>query len=148
MHCTIAFDAIATTTTCCNYKVKTPQRKANYKNKERLRLKDLKRIAFKQYSCSSTNQIKQLLQQLGVKLDLRLTSAWDALVFELRSRLLELCSPIKPGMLVEIIDCPGNLYFLSPFKVYTVEADMAQLEYVASSFPLHRLQLWQQEEIA
>ena len=148
MHCTTAVEAIATKTTCCNYKVKTPQRKANYKNKERLRLRDLKRIAFKEYGCSSTSQIKQLLQQLGVKLDLRYTSAWEALVFELRSRLLELCSPIKPGMLVEIIDCPANLYFLSPFRVYKVEADLAQLEYVAPFFSLDRLQLWQQEEIA
>lgn len=69
-------------------KVKTPQRKANYKNKARLRLKDLKEIALREYGCKSSADIKKLLLAIRVKLDLRLTSAWDAIVYELRHELL------------------------------------------------------------
>lgn len=142
MHCNVDTQAIATTI------VRTPQRKANYKNKERFRLKDLKRIAFREYGCGSTVHIKCLLQQLGIKLDLRLTSAWDAIVFELRSRLKQLCSPIKPGALVGIKDCPANLYFWMPFKIATITDGMAELEYVASPFPVDRLKLWEEDACA
>lgn len=63
--------------------VRTPQRRANYNDKTRFRRVDLKQIAFKKYSCSSNAQIKNYLKVLGFKLDLRLTAAWVAIVYEL-----------------------------------------------------------------
>lgn len=148
-------------------KVKTPQRKANYHDKTRLRRKDLQEIAFSQCGWKSTANVKKYLKVLGVKLDLRLTSAWDALVFELKPQIDEAClrmnnssakcraakaivdAPEPPhfqiGDQVNIIDCPANLYFLSPFKIYFIESDMAQLEYVAFPVPLDNLELWAEE---
>lgn len=96
MHSTLARSSIATTTSLSqleeqlrrgediSIKVHTPQRKANYKDKARFRRVRLKEIAFKEYSVSSNAQIKKYLSVLGVKLDLRLTSAWYVIVHELR----------------------------------------------------------------
>lgn len=68
--------------------IRTPQRKANYNDKARLRRVELKRIAYADYNCTSIEQIKNYLRFLGIRLDLRLTAAWDALVFELRQEIL------------------------------------------------------------
>lgn len=89
MHSTVRQSAIATKTEKIKQRVvQTPQRKANYKQKERFRLKDLKEKAFTEYKVSTTGQIKKYLKMLGVSLDLRLTAAWDAVVFELRKNIL------------------------------------------------------------
>lgn len=91
MHSTVGISAIATKTKKIKQRlVQTPQRKANYKQKERFRLKDLKEKAFREYKVSTTGQIKRYLKKLGVGLDLRLTAAWDAVVFELRKDILVL----------------------------------------------------------
>lgn len=66
--------------------VRTPQIKANRKDKTRFKRNKLKDIAFEEYGVR-TKQIKKYLNQLGYKLDLRLTAAWDAVVFELRSEI-------------------------------------------------------------
>lgn len=65
-------------------RVCTPQRRADYRNKTRLRRKDLKEVAFKSCGWGSTANIKKYLSLLGIRLDLRLTSAWDALIYELK----------------------------------------------------------------
>lgn len=66
-------------------RVYTPQRRANYNDKARLRRKDLKEVAFKTCGWKSTANIKKYLKVLGTNLDLRLTSAWNALLYELKS---------------------------------------------------------------
>jgi len=151
MHSTVAPATIATTQSNCDRPiVKTPQRKANYNDKNRPRRKDLKAEAFQKYGCSCTKDIKQYLKVLGVKLDLRLTSAWLAVVYELHNEIvaakaivdaLQPVPTIKVGDRVNIIDCPANLYFLAPFVVDSIEKGMAQLEYVATQFALSQLEL-------
>lgn len=66
---------------------KLQERKANYKDRNRPRRKDLKKEAFLKYSCTSTSEIKKYLKVLGIKLDLRLTAAWKAIVRELESQI-------------------------------------------------------------
>ncbi len=150
MHSTVAPATIATTLSNCDRPiVKTPQRKANYNDKDRPRRKDLKALAFTKYGCSCTKDIKQYLKVLGVKLDLRLTSAWLAVVYELHNEIVaakaivDALQPqqIQVGSIVNIIDCPANLYFLSPFVVSSIDKGMAQLDYVATKYPLNRLEL-------
>lgn len=75
--------------TTVSRQVRTPQIKANRKDKARFKRKTLKDIAFDEYAVK-TKQIKRYLNQLGYKLDLRLTAAWDAVVFELRTEILAL----------------------------------------------------------
>ena len=76
-------------------RVRTPQRKANYRDKERIRRKRLREIALEEYRCYTTADVKRLLRILGVNLDLRLSSAWDAVVFELRPWLLAIRQTIE-----------------------------------------------------
>lgn len=88
MHSTVTDDSVATTTPLCDRPVIcTPQRKANYNDKARLRRKDLKEIAFNQCGWKSTANVKKYLKVLGLKLDLRLTSAWVALLYELKHQV-------------------------------------------------------------
>lgn len=59
--------------------VKTPQRKARYNDKTRIRRKDAKEWALRRSRCADTAEVKKYLKILGKKLDLRLTSAWVAM---------------------------------------------------------------------
>lgn len=97
MHCTVGQTAIATTTACLKAEVHTPQRKAKYSDRSRIRLKDIKRTALRDIGCSSSTEIKKYLQALGIKLDLRLTAAWVAIVFELRNRIKAERATKHPG---------------------------------------------------
>lgn len=69
-------------------RIYTPQRRANYNDKGRFRRADLKQIAFRKYKCNSSSQIKSYLKVLKIKLDLRLTAAWVAIVYELGQEIL------------------------------------------------------------
>ncbi len=91
MHSTALETAIATT----SFKpvmavVSTPQRKARYSDKNRERLKDVKNKALLLCGCRDTAEIKQRLKVLGIKLDLRLTAAWIAIVKELKHLIANL----------------------------------------------------------
>jgi hypothetical protein len=171
MHSTVAPATIATTQSNCDRPiVRTPQRKANYNDKDRPRRKDLKAEAFQKYGCSCTADVKKYLKVLKIKLDLRLTAAWKAIVRELHNEIVAAKAivnaleppaiqvaksggndrvgvpPTRPqlfkkGDRVNIIDCPPNLYFLSPFVVSSIDKGMAQLDYVATHFALERLEL-------
>lgn len=72
--------------------IRTPQRKAKYSDKERIRLKDAKKSALIATGCFSSREVKYWLLLLGIKLDLRLTAAWVAISKELASdiRLIKL----------------------------------------------------------
>lgn len=133
--------------------VRTPQRKAKYADKTRLRLKDLKEIAFHYYKVKTASQIKAYLKRLRVKLDLRLTAAWDAVVFELRALILDLIaqdnnktgntSKFKPGDRV-IWDYPvGWGYYEQwfPLTVREVCGDMVYLDYKESPVSISTLTL-------
>lgn len=85
MHSTLGKSAIATTTDSCNQLViYTPQRKARYSDKARVRRADIKRAALEYCNCRDSSEMKQRLRHLGIKLDLRLTSAWIAIAWELK----------------------------------------------------------------
>lgn len=76
---------VATTTDSCDrLVVYTPQRKARYSDKARVRLADIKRIGLRDCKCRDAKEMKQRLRHLGIKLDLRLTSAWMAITWELQ----------------------------------------------------------------
>lgn len=69
-------------------RIYTPQRRANYNDKGRFRRADLKQIALRKYNCNSSSQIKSYLKVIKIKLDLRLTAAWVAIVYELGEEIL------------------------------------------------------------
>lgn len=85
LNCTVVPQPIATTTSSCNrLVVHTPQRKAKYSDKTRVRLAVVKANALRNCKCRDTVQMKERLGVLGIKLDLRLTSAWVAIAWELQ----------------------------------------------------------------
>jgi hypothetical protein len=159
MHSTAAFGPVATTSTTCvsvaelSYRliIQTPQRKANYKDRNRPRRKDLKKEAFLKYSCTATSDIKKYLKVLGIKLDLRLTAAWKAIVRELESQIKAAkaivdalqTAHIKVGDRV-IWDYPmgwGYIEVHFPLIVMKVEGDMAYLDILDRPVPVSQLQL-------
>ena len=130
MHSTVLTKAIA-----------TPQRKARYNDKTRVRLKDVKAIALHKCHASSTHDVKQRLEGLGIKLDLRLTAAWIAIANELSSCLLSCL--IKPGAKV-IWDYPmgwGHCEAWFPLIVTAIDGDMAFLDMYHKPVPLSTLTL-------
>ncbi len=85
MNSTVEQSAIATTTEPERIiVVHTPQRKARYSDKYRIKRKDIKIIALKYCGCQNTAQMKEKLSAVGIKLDLRLTAAWIAIAWELQ----------------------------------------------------------------
>lgn len=77
------------------YKIRTPQRKARYNDKTRIRHKDAKEWALRRSGCSDTAEIKKYLKILGKKLDLRLTSAWIAVNLEFADAIKSLQEEVK-----------------------------------------------------
>lgn len=90
--------------------VSTPQRKARYSDKHRIRLKDAKSWALRRSGCSNTAEIKKYLNILGKKLDLRLTSAWVAIYKELAGAIKTL-----------VLGLGDRLFEFIPFPVYLAE---------------------------
>ena len=148
MHFTSDASAIATEP----IKVRTPQRKAKYHDKARFKLKKLKQIAFNEYGCTSTAQIKRYLKFLKTRLDLRLTAAWQALVFELRNRILAIKEILdsqdqagpsfKVGDSVFWKNAPLYLHcWWGPLKIMSIANEKAQLElWDGKPVPLRELQ--------
>lgn len=68
--------------------IHTPQRKAQYHDKNRWRLKPLKAAVLLETGCKSSAEVKKYLKMLGVSLDLRLISAWKAIKFELEKEIV------------------------------------------------------------
>jgi hypothetical protein len=75
-------------------KIFTVQRKANYGDKTRIRRADMKKIALRDGKCADSAEMKRRLKLLGISLDLRLTSAWIAIVRELLSEIAALATVI------------------------------------------------------
>lgn len=78
-------------------RVYTPQRRAKYHDKTRVRLASIRAIALRDCKCANTAEVKRRLKLLGIKLDLRLTSAWIALVWELQHAIATI-PPLKAVM--------------------------------------------------
>lgn len=78
-------------------KVRTPQRKAKYHDKTRVRLCDIKMIALRDCKCSDTTEMKRRLKILGINLDLRLTAAWIAIAWELQHQI-KAVPPLVPEL--------------------------------------------------
>lgn len=89
--------------------VSTPQRKARYSDKQRIRLKDAKSWALRRSGCSNTAEIKKYLKILGKKLDLRLTSAWIAIYKELAEAIRNLVLALGSDCLFEFVPLPVYL---------------------------------------
>ena len=79
-------------------RVRTPTRKARYHDKARVRLADIKVIALRDCKCSDAAEMKRRLRILGVSLDLRYTSSWIAIAWELQNHLVAIL-PLKPRIL-------------------------------------------------
>lgn len=124
-----------------------PQRKARYSDKDRVRLREIKAAALYNLGLSSSREVRALLKEIGVSLDLRLTAAWCAINWELMPYLLAVLERkrLVKGAKVGIKNCPANLYFLAPFTIYFVDGKFAQLEYVSGLVDLDRLFLWDEE---
>lgn len=132
MHSTVDSGAIATTTTNCNsITVHIPQKRANYRDKARVRLKDIKAAALKECKCRDAKEMKQRLRHLGIKLDLRLTSAWCAIAWELKPVIEKLAKVVllkrkprlvggSPAKRIDVASPPSNKpVFLNDFDAMT-----------------------------
>lgn len=126
----------------------TPQRRARYSDKQRIRLKDAKKWAFQRSGCSSTAEIKKYLQVLGQKLDLRLTSAWLAIVRELAIAINNLRSrqsaSFKVGDRVRLVEYKPTLAYLQqwePFAIVAIVNGVAKLDLLAFPVPVNDLKV-------
>lgn len=110
MNCTQKLEeAIALSlrfTAYTGYKIRTPQRKARYNDKNRVRRKDAKEWALRRSGCSDTAEIKKYLKMLGKKLDLRLTSAWIAVNLEFADAIKLLKEEVK--LALSLLDYDSN----------------------------------------
>ena len=150
MYCTFGKDAIATTTSC-KTEVHTPQRKAKYSDRSRIRLKDIKRAALRDIGCSSSGEIKKYLQALRIKLDLRLTAAWVAIVFELRNQIKDVKEKLevvnvplfKPGDRVIWNNAPAYIHSCWEWlPIWKIENGLVWLEgWAGDPIPVSELQI-------
>lgn len=92
------------------------QRKVRYSDKDRMRWEQLRKMALAKCKCSSTAEIKRRLKILGVSLDLRLSSAWRAIIWNLAKFVAALA--IAPGAKVVWQNAPA--YFETHWAEPTV----------------------------
>lgn len=126
--------------------VQTPQRKAKYNDKQRIRLKDAKSWALKRSGCRDTAEIKKYLKILGKKLDLRLTSAWIAIIKELANLIADLVSILTTtpslGDRVRWTGYqPMQAYITQwePFQIVSINQGMAKLDLLSFLVSLEEL---------
>jgi hypothetical protein len=138
--------------------VTTIQRKANYGDKTRIRLCQKKKSALQKCRCADTAEIKRKLKLLGVKLDLRLTTAWIAIEKELSEEIAALAmfplgetstregenarsSNIKVGERVFWKNAPAFVESWGALEVLAIKEEMAELELLKRAIPLSELAL-------
>jgi hypothetical protein len=136
--------------------VSTIQRKANYNDKTRIRLCQKKKSALQKCRCVDTAEVKRKLKLLGVKLDLRLTTAWIAIEKELseeiaalaifpleetsnRARELDRSSSIKVGERVFWKNAPAFVELWGALEVLAISGEIAELELLERAIPLSEL---------
>ena len=124
--------------------IQTPQRKARYNDKQRIRFKDAKSWALRRSGCVNTAEVKKYLKILGHKLDLRLTSAWVAVNKEFADAIkqIKLAETFSVGDKVEWtgyrpIDAHICTWF--PLVITAIVDGKAQLDMWANPVPLDEL---------
>ncbi len=121
------------------------QRKAKYHDKSRTRRKDVQAWVFHRTGLSTTAQVKAALKKLGIRRDLRLTSAWIDIN-------LNYCNALAPKSLdlfqkgdrVTLTEYSARIAYLeawSPFSIMAIEGGLATLELISFPVPLANLQL-------
>lgn len=126
------------------FQIQTPQRKARYNDKQRIRLKDVKEWALRRSGCSSTVEIKRYVKILSKKLDLRLTSAWVAVNKEFADQIKQLknVETFKVGTCVEWIGykpMEAHICAWFPLVITAIVGRKAQLDMWAHLIPLDEL---------
>lgn len=92
-------------------RVRTPQRKAKYHDKTRIRKANIKAIALRETRCHDAAEMKQRLKKLGINLDLRLTAAWIAIAWELKERIAKLWESPSPAQLLQAARLDGTVAY-------------------------------------
>jgi hypothetical protein len=145
-----------TQSNCTSRIIKTYQRKANYNDKYRIRLCEKKKSALQKCRCVDTAEVKRKLKLLGIKLDLRLTTAWIAIEKELseeiaalamfpleetsnRARELDRSSNIKVGERVFWKNAPAFVELWGALEVLAISGEIAKLELLERAIPLSEL---------
>lgn len=163
MYCTAPTTGVATievtrpTKSAEPCRIRTPQRKAVYHDKHRVKLKDAKKWALVASGCFSTKEVKYWLKKLKVGLNLRMTSAWIAIWKELapniksikqtETNVAAMSAPttnIKVGDKVEWTGyTPMQSYICQwfPLEVLSIDGDMAHLELMSFSVPVSEIVL-------
>jgi hypothetical protein len=138
-------------------RVRTPQRKAIYHDKHRVKFKDAKKWALVASGCFSTKEVKYWLKKLKVRLSLRMTSAWVAIWKELapsiksakqtETNLAPMSAPttkIKVGDKVEWTGYTAMQSYICqwfPLEVLSIDGDMAYLELISFPVPVAEIVL-------
>jgi len=121
------------------------QRKAKYHDKSRTRRKDVQAWVFRRTGLSTTAQVKAALKKLGIRRDLRRTSAWIDINLNycnaLEPKSLDLFQKGDRVMLIEYSARIGYLQAWSPFSIMAIEDGLAMLELISFPVPLANLQL-------
>lgn len=121
------------------------QRKAKYHDKSRTRRKEVQAWVFRRTGLSTTAQVKAALKKLGIRRDLRLTSAW----IDINLNYCNALAPKSPDLFqkgdrVTLTEYPARIAYLeawSPFSIIAIEGELATLELMSFPIPLAHLQL-------
>jgi hypothetical protein len=121
------------------------QRKAKYHDKFRTRRKEVQAWVFRRTGLSTTAQVKAALKKLGIRRDLRLTSAWIDLNLNYCNALAPRgCNLFQKGDRVTLTEYSARIAYLepwSPFSIIAIEGGLATLELMSFPVPLANLQL-------
>lgn len=121
------------------------QRKAKYHDKSRTRRKEVQAWVFRRTGLSTTAQVKAALKKLGIRRDLRLTSAWIDIKFNYCNALAPQSRDLfQKGDRVTLTEYSARLAYLeawSPFSIIAIEGGLAKLELMSSPVPIANLQL-------
>jgi hypothetical protein len=112
----------------------------------------MKKIALREGKCALHAEMKRRLKILGVKLDLRLTSAWRAIVKELISEIAAFSSAtasneqckeaqIKVGSRVWWVNAPAFVELWGALLMFSISGEMAELELLEKPIALNELEL-------
>lgn len=128
-------------------RISTTQRKANYHDKTRIRLREIKFTVLKNCQCADSAEMKRRLKLLGIKLDLRLTTAWIAIERELFEEIAALAiecvtrAKIVKGDRVWWKNAPAFVESWGALEVLKICGEMADLELLEPLVPLDELEL-------
>lgn len=143
MHSTSTRPFSTTLPNCDRPLYSVVQRKACYHDKDRPRLQRVKVAALEHLGLSSSSEVRSLLKELNIHLDLRMTAAWCAIAWELMPHLLKLLRRrrLKRGNKVIWLNAPVHVESWGALKVEWIADGMAQLELWYKPVPIDELEL-------